>query len=90
MTDNRGALIRYRIEQADESIESARLLLENGMLRPSISRAYYAMFYGVLALLAIEGRGPSKHSGAVALFDRKFVKTELLAKRSFAVAARGV
>ena len=38
------------------------------------------MFYGVLALLATRGLGTSKHSGAIALFDREFVKTGLFPK----------
>lgn len=32
------------------------------------------MFYAVLAVLATKGLGSSKHSGAIALFDREFVK----------------
>jgi uncharacterized protein (UPF0332 family) len=80
VTDNRRALVRYRVEQADESVDSARLLLENGKLRPSVNGAYYAMFYGVLALVSVEGRAPAKHSGAVALFDSEFVKTELFGR----------
>jgi uncharacterized protein (UPF0332 family) len=74
VTGNRQALVRYRLEQADESLDSARLLLANGKLRPAVSRAYYAMFYAVLALLALRGRAISKHAGAVSLFDAEFVK----------------
>jgi len=33
------------------------------------------MFYALLALLATKRLGTSKHSGALALFDREFVKT---------------
>lgn len=32
------------------------------------------MFYAVLALLASIGKGASKHSGVIALFDQHFVK----------------
>lgn len=74
---NRGALVAYRMEQADESLDSARLLLANGKRRPSVNRAYYAMFYAILALLAAQGRSTSKHAGAVAVFDRDFVKDGL-------------
>ena len=37
------------------------------------NRSYYAMFYAVLALLQTTGQVPSKHSGAIALFDKEFV-----------------
>jgi uncharacterized protein (UPF0332 family) len=69
--NNKGeTLIRYRLEQADESLESAQLLLDNGKYRPSISRSYYAMFYAVLALLVKEGHRISKHTGAISVFNR--------------------
>lgn len=35
------------------------------------------MFYAVLALLVTRQLGTSKHSGAIALFDREFVKPGL-------------
>jgi uncharacterized protein (UPF0332 family) len=46
-------------------------------LRGAINRAYYAMFYALLALLATKQLGASKHSGALALLDREFVKPGL-------------
>ena len=39
------------------------------------------MFYGVLALLSYGDYSISKHSGAISLFDREFVKKELLDKK---------
>jgi uncharacterized protein (UPF0332 family) len=45
MTENIQALVTYRLEQADESLEAARTLLDKKLIRPSINRAYYAMFY---------------------------------------------
>jgi uncharacterized protein (UPF0332 family) len=72
------ALVEYRLGQADECLESAQILLERGKCRGAVNRSYYAMFYGVLALLAIRGRETSKHIGAISLFDRDFVKAGLL------------
>lgn len=71
------ALVRYRLEQADEALRAARLLCEAKMFRQAAGRAYYATFYAVLALLAVRGLGTSRHSGAVGLFDREFVKEGL-------------
>ena len=45
-----------------------------------MNRLYYAMFYAVLALLQEKEMGTSKHSGAIALFDREFVKTGAVPK----------
>jgi uncharacterized protein (UPF0332 family) len=68
-------LLCYRIEQAHETLQEAEILLNESALRGTINRAYYAMFYALLALLATKQLGTSKHSGALALFDREFVKT---------------
>ena len=80
MTENIRALVTYRIEQADESLLAARTLLDKKLIRPSVNRAYYAMFYSVLALLALGKKETSKHSGAIALFDREFVKQGVFKK----------
>jgi uncharacterized protein (UPF0332 family) len=80
MTENIQALVAYRLEQADESIEAARTLLDKRLIRPSVNRAYYAMFYAVLALLAKGKRETSKHSGVIALFDKDFVKQGIFKK----------
>jgi uncharacterized protein (UPF0332 family) len=75
MNENFKALLMYRLEQATESLESAELLYEHEKYRSAISRAYYAMFYSVLALLANQPSTTSKHSGVISRFDRDFVKT---------------
>jgi uncharacterized protein (UPF0332 family) len=76
MTGNRKVLIEYRLTQARESIREAVVLKDAGMsLRSVMNRLYYAMFYTVLALLQEKEMGTSRHPGAIALFDREFVKT---------------
>jgi len=69
------ALVSYRFEQVDESLDAARILLEQNLTRSSVNRSYYAMFYAVLALLVTRKQETSKHSGAISLFDKEFVKT---------------
>jgi len=72
------ALVRYRMEQAHETLRESRILLDEDAWRGATSRAYYAMFYAVLALMATRQLSPSKHSGVLALFDREFVRQGLL------------
>jgi uncharacterized protein (UPF0332 family) len=69
------ALLRYRIEQAHETLWEAEILLNESAWRGAVNRAYYAMFYALLGLLATKQLGTSKHSGAISLFDHEFVKT---------------
>ena len=72
-------LVRYRLSQADESIGEAECLLSGGgSPRSIINRAYYAMFYAVLALLVFEPYSSSKHSGVLSYFNRRYIKEGLL------------
>lgn len=80
ISENVKALVQYRLEQADESIEAASVLLDKDILRRSVNSAYYAMFYAVMALLAIKKKETSKHGGAIGMFDREFVKTNRFSK----------
>ena len=41
MKENLESLTYYRLEQADESLDSAQLLFDNGKYRSSVSRSYY-------------------------------------------------
>jgi uncharacterized protein len=73
-SDNIQVLVRSRLEQADDALNAARILLEQHSVRAAVNRAYYAMFYAVLALLALRKQETSKHSGVISLFDREFVR----------------
>lgn len=68
-------LSNYRLRQAEESLDEARFLFSGGKSpRSVINRAYYAMFYAVLALLVYEPYSSSKHSGVLSYFNRRFIK----------------
>ncbi len=73
-------LVKYRIQLAHETLHEAEILFKENSFRGTINRAYYAMFYSVLALLAVKKIGTSKHSGAISLFDREYVKTGIFSK----------
>ena len=81
MKEDIHTLIKYRLEEAENSIKEAEVLLREGMsLRSVMNRLYYAMFYAVLALLQEKELGTSKHYGAISLFDREFIKSGILDK----------
>ena len=74
------ALLEYRIQQAKETLREADILEAQEAYRGALNRAYYAMFYAAVALLATKGLGTSKHSGVLSIFDREFVKTGHMSK----------
>ncbi len=80
MSSENAALAWLRMEQADQSLRAAQVLLDNEMARDSVNRSYYAMFYAVLALLVTRSLGTSKHQSAIKLFDREFVLTGLFTR----------
>lgn len=74
-------LIRYRLGQARDSLEEAKILLKGGMsLRSVVNRLYYALFYAVLALLQEKKIGTSKHRGVISAFDKEFIKMGIFDK----------
>ena len=74
-------LALYRIQQAEESLDEARYLLAgNKSPRSVINRAYYSMFYSILALLIFEPYSSSKHSGVLSYFNSHFIKNGMIAK----------
>lgn len=62
MTD-KDVLKGYRLKQAEETLLEAQKMLEGGFTpRTIINRAYYSMFYAVLALFLDSGlKGLSKY-----------------------------
>ena len=74
-------LAQYRLKQAEESIDEAAYLLQGKKSpRSVINRAYYAMFYAVLALLIFEPYASSKHSGVLVYFNKRFVKRDIFSE----------
>lgn len=73
-------LVKYRLNNSKEKLGSAKLLLENGKFKDSISRSYYAMYTAARALLATKHLDSSKHSGVISLFNQHFVKTGVVAR----------
>ena len=54
-------LIDYRLEQADETIQDVKLLVNNKRYRSAINRIYYGMFYALSALAIANNFQTSKH-----------------------------
>lgn len=68
-------LSKYRLEQANRCIKSAKLLAEDGDYRGAANRSYYAIFHCMRSVLALEKVDFSKHSGVLAYFRKQYIKT---------------
>jgi uncharacterized protein (UPF0332 family) len=60
--------------RADEELRAAEHLLAHGFARIALTRAYFAAFHAVRALLYARGHEPRTHRGAISLFGQHFVK----------------
>jgi uncharacterized protein (UPF0332 family) len=62
------------IEKAITKLESAEYLFDGGYFEDAASRAYYAMYYGARALLALRDIYPKTHGGLISKFGLQYVK----------------
>ncbi|MFZ1395520.1 MAG: HEPN domain-containing protein [Candidatus Promineifilaceae bacterium] len=78
MDEKTKADVRLYMNRARLDLQAVEVNLQNGFYAVAVSRAYYAMFYAVTALLKSNGIDRSKHSGVIAAFGQYFVKTGLI------------
>jgi uncharacterized protein (UPF0332 family) len=76
----RDDLIKYRLEQARDTIEVVDLLIKNDKLSSAINRIYYGMFYSLLALALQFNFETSKHQQLIGWFNKEFIRTGLIEK----------
>jgi uncharacterized protein (UPF0332 family) len=66
------------LEKARTELALARLALENEFFDGASSRAYYAVFHAIKALLLSRQLSVSKHSAVLSAFHRDFIRTKIL------------
>ncbi len=74
MNSDYSAEIQASLDRAVDSLGEAETLLEKGYFDGTASRAYYAAFHAVSALLLTRELSFGKHSAAISAFHRDFVK----------------
>ena len=66
------------LDSARERLRSTALLLDGGLYRDSVSRAYYAFLDAADGALAARRITPKSHAGTISLFGLHFIKAGLL------------
>lgn len=69
---------RYLLSQAEDSLNAAKILLNNGYPKDAASRAYYSSFYVAEAFLEGSGKAFSSHSAVIATFGRDFANAGIV------------
>ncbi|MGH7493054.1 MAG: HEPN domain-containing protein [bacterium] len=68
------------IEKAERSLAAARYCIAAKDHDFASSRAYYAAFYAMDAILATQNLSFSKHAGVIAAFNQQFIKLGIFPK----------
>lgn len=73
---------RYRLNKAKETLETARMIFNDGKdFTSANNRAYYAIFYAIRAVLAIEEIDFKRHKDVLAYFNKEYVNKEKFPKK---------
>ena len=70
-----GQVLDAMLAKADERLSTARRDFAAAAFGDAASRAYYAVFHAISALLVTRGLTFSSHSQTIGGFNREFVKT---------------
>ena len=68
-------LAGYWLEKAYESVASAESETEALRFGFAVNRLYYAVFYAITAILALEGKKLTKHAAVRAALHRDYIRT---------------
>jgi len=75
---DKSALIKYRLEQAKETIKEVNKLIENDLLKIAVNRIYYGIYYSLIALALKHNFQTTKHLQLIGWFNREFVRRNLI------------
>ena len=73
---------KYRLNKAKETLETARMIFNEGKdFTSANNRAYYAIFYAIRAVLAIEEVDFKRHKYFLSYFNKEYVNKEKFPKK---------
>jgi len=72
---------KYRLQRAKETLDTAKEIFKNGKDYTSANnRAYYAIFYAIRAVLAIEEVDFKRHKDVIAYFNKNYINSGIFPK----------
>lgn len=80
--ESKQALIQYRLERAENSLEEAQYLIDGGYYNAAINRLYYACYYAVVALLLKNDISTQTHHGVRSMLALHFTSKGKLSPES--------
>ena len=80
MQNSNRDLCVYRVQTSIETLETAKLCIDNKHYKDAVNRSYYAAFHAVRAVLAMDKIDFKRHKDVIAYFNKNFVATEIFEK----------
>lgn len=71
-------VIKQMLGKALEKLKTAKTNLKSDHYDDTVSRAYYAVFHAISAVLLSKGLHYSSHGQTIGAFNREFIKTKKL------------
>ncbi|MBI4651051.1 HEPN domain-containing protein [Candidatus Desantisbacteria bacterium] len=76
MTKNNIEIIKNMIIKACEKLKTGKIDFDNQRYDDSVSRAYYAVYHSISAVLVSKKLHFSSHSQTIGAFNKEFIKTK--------------
>ena len=73
-------LSKYRFEQSERCLRSAKLLLDDDDFRGAANRSYYAIYNAIRSIFALDGVEFKRHSGNISHFRKEYIQTGVFDK----------
>ena len=74
---NPSDLASARLQQARDCLQTAEVVIAAGLFKDAANRSYYCIFHAMRALLALDEFDSKKHSGIIAAFRQRYIKTKI-------------
>ncbi len=78
---SRDELIKYLLQQANETIELVKFLIDSDKYEIAENRIYYGMYYSLTALALKNEFNTSKHLQLIGWFNKEFITSGILEKK---------
>ncbi|MEK7279566.1 MAG: HEPN domain-containing protein [Nitrospirota bacterium] len=76
MKEGDSDVIKKMLIKAHKKLTAAKIDLDNKQYDDSVSRAYYAVYHAISAVLLSRGLHFSSHGQTIGAFNREFIKTK--------------
>lgn len=77
-TEDRQAIIEYRIERALETFLEAKYVAAGNFWNLAANRLYYSVYYACVALLLKSNISTTSHAGVIRMMNLHFVRSGIL------------